>query len=304
MGQDAVAPGAVQQKSSFNSGDWPGGRLIVKQSIVDFFTNIVPTLVGMLAIAPLVLALVIQLLTNHQPGSANVAINIISALLGLAGVIAIIFTSLCWISSTPLFGLARADGKKMTTKEVYTVRGSLAWRQIKVGIVLGLGLLAGYLLFIIPGIILTIWLIPAMSLVSYVVVEEDLGTIDSIKRAHQLAKGHAGKVWGIIGWYLIVMAVILAPIVIILAIIFANSSSSIGSTDTSSGGTGSNSQSSGSVGGNLFSAISYAYLYRWIKRQPDATAPVTAPVQAQAAPAVPAPTEPTTPPAGGPIASN
>lgn len=256
-----------KSKQFDSAGDWPGGMFIVKRSIIDLFTNLVPWLVGVLAFTPLFAALMLQY------GSVNsgdrTLVNIASIVLGVIGVAALLYTIACWIASTPVYGLARADGKKMTTKEVFTMRGGITWRLVGVAIVLGVALLAGFLLFVIPGIILAIWLMPAMVLVPYVVVEEKLGVIASIKRAHQLGKGHAMKAWGIIGWFFLLSVLLMIPFVLLMFALFSRDASAASSSTTASGDS---SQSGGSPSGfglNPLSAISFAYLYRWIKQQPS-----------------------------------
>lgn len=259
------------QDSPVKVSEWPGGWFIVKRSIVDFFTNIVPWLVGTLAFAPLLVVAILQLILHSQNAGSNLVINLVSALLGIVSVVAILWVTVCWVGATPVYGLARADGKKMSIKEVYTIRGDILWRLVGTGILLGLAVLLGFILFIIPGIILLIWLLPTIVLVPYVVVEEKLGAIDSIKRAHKLREGHASKVWGIVGWYMLLSLIILIPIgLIILAIVSRNShpvaSTQGGSSNSSSGG-------GGGFGGGPLSAISFAYLYRWIKQQNNPDTP-------------------------------
>lgn len=259
---------------------WLGGRFIVKQSIIDFFTNIVPWLVGLLAIVPILLAVILQLATNSENNTSSAAINIISAVLGLVGLVAVVYTFICYLASTPLYGLARADGKKMTTREVFTIRGQLAWRIFKVEFLLTLAIIAGFLMLVIPGIVILVLFMPAMVLVPYVIVEEDLGTVDSLKRAHQLGKDHLGKVWGIIGWFLLIGLIILIPIAIIIAAIVSRDSHSVSNVSSDTRSTSSNPSSGSGVGGNALTSIAFAYLYRWIQKQPEADQKAAPAVQA------------------------
>lgn len=255
--------GVTEKKttSPLISGQWPGGWAICKRSIIDFFTNIVPWLVGLLATVPLALALVLGATFADRGASLNVLVLI----LGVIGGIALLFVGLCWFGATPIYGLARADGKKMTAREVYTVRWSIVWRLFVVSMLLVIPIFIGFLFFVIPGIILLIWLVPTFSLVPYVVVEENLDAMEAIKAAYRLSKGHEGKVWGILGWYFLISLVLLIPFIIILIATLHNTHTTSGSVRAHSA----NHNSSGGFGGGALSAISFAYLYRWIKQQPD-----------------------------------
>ncbi len=264
---------------------WPGAFSIVKRSFVDFFTNITPWLAGLLAFVPLGLVIIIQIAATAGGGS-SAGLNIISLLLGLGSVIAIIYVSLCWIGATPLYGLARADGRKMTIKEVYTVRWGLTFRLIGASILIMIPIIIGFFLLIIPGIVALVMLVPTLSLVPYVLAEEDLGVIDSIKAAHAMTKGHAGKVWGIAGVFILIGIILALPIILIVFALVAGSASAATSSYSTTQETSSGSSSGGGGGGfgnNPISAISYAYLYRWLKRQSPSAIP-TAPQAPVAAP--------------------
>lgn len=108
-------------RTPISATEWPGGRFIVFRSVVDFFTNIVPWLVGALAFVPLILVFILQIINVSSNAGSSAGLNIASAVLGIAGGIALIYVSICWVSATPLYGLARADGKTMSTKDMYKV---------------------------------------------------------------------------------------------------------------------------------------------------------------------------------------
>ena len=290
---------------------WPGAFSIVKRSFVDFFTNITPWLVGLLAFVPLGLVLLLQLGAASSGGSST-GLKLLSVVFGLVSVLGILYVSLCWIASTPIYGLARADGRKVTIKEVYTLRWGLTFRLIGASILIMIPILIGFLLLIIPGIVALIMLVPTLCIVPYVIVEENLGVIDSIKAAHAMTKGHAGKVWGIAGVFFVIGFILALPIILIVFALIGHSASAATSvtygtsTNNSSGGSSSSSGGGGGgsgFGGNPISTISYAYLYRWLKKQSPALAPAVAgPAVAAAMPATPVAT-PATPAPAAPAAS-
>ncbi len=245
---------AVKQSAKINSliaGDWPGGMAIVKQSIIDVFTNIVPFLVALIPAAVLLLGV---LAGPHGAG-------IILIVLGVAG---LIYSTLCLIPATPIYGLARADGRAMTTKEVYVWRWTPLWKLVVANLLLAVPIIIGFILLIIPGIIALILLVPTIALVQFIIIEEkNIGPIDAIKKAYHLSKPHRMKVWGIVGWYvLIVLAFLLVLGVIFGAFLGRAHASSLSDPH------GHSSNRGGFGGGtSAFSATSFAYLYRWIGHQ-------------------------------------
>jgi hypothetical protein len=85
-----------------------------------------------------------------------------------------------------------AQGKQLSIKTML----QLAWKKLLsyllASLASGFLILLGFLLFIIPGIILIVWFF----LVSYVVVVEKTGPIQTLKRSKKLVKGHF---WGVLG---------------------------------------------------------------------------------------------------------
>ena len=71
---------------------------------------------------------------------------------------------------------------------------NLIGRLILVGIVAGIGVVVGFLFFIVPGLILlTIWCVA-----SPVVVVEDTGVFESLGRSRELVRGNGWPVFGVI----------------------------------------------------------------------------------------------------------
>lgn len=275
--------------SQQNYESWPGGFAIVKRSFVDFFTNIAPWLVGLLAFVPILVVILLQL-SALSAGVSSASINIISVFAGLIGAVAILYVALCWVASVPLYGLARADGRAMTIKEVYTVRWRQIGRLIGATILLMIPIIIGFILLIIPGIIILILLIPTFVLVPFVIVEENLTIMESIKSARAIAKGHAGKVWGLIGVYFLIGLIIALPFIILFMALDSNTASAVTNVNRSqSGGASNTGGGGGGFAGSPLSSISYAYLYRWIKKQNSNNEPQAASISSAApvAPQVP-----------------
>ena len=91
--------------------------------------------------------------------------------------------------------LMAAKGKKPTFGELFDA-GRIYWlRLLGLMVLCGLIVVVGLLLLIVPGIIALGRLIFA----SYIMMDRDLGIIDSIKTSNKLSYGRAGYVWPAIG---------------------------------------------------------------------------------------------------------
>lgn len=56
---------------------------------------------------------------------------------------------------------------------------------------------AGLLLFVIPGVVIGIYLLPRLMILMPVMMNENLGAIDALKRSDQIVKG--GGIWEVVG---------------------------------------------------------------------------------------------------------
>jgi hypothetical protein len=91
---------------------------------------------------------------------------------------------------------------------------------ILVGIVAGIGIVIGFVLIIIPGLILiTIW-----SVAAPVVVLENPGVFDALRRSRQLVRGNGWQVFGVI----VVLYILVGVVSFIIEAIAASAGSGIG----------------------------------------------------------------------------
>lgn len=94
-----------------------------------------------------------------------------------------------------------AAGRTNTFMEAYQTSIKYIWRYLFVGIVGGLAVLLGLILFIIPGIIVAVWFSQA-----YVVaVMEDKGVIASLKKSKEYVTGK----WWAVAWRIIALIAIM-----------------------------------------------------------------------------------------------
>lgn len=106
------------------------------------------------------------------------------------------------------FSLNRKN-KPTTTSQAIKSASKYLGKYIVLVIAVSLALMGLYLLFIIPGIIFTFyWLFAA-----YILIGENRGVIESIKRSKQVVKG---RWWRVLGYYLLLMLVFMGISLIFL----------------------------------------------------------------------------------------
>lgn len=139
-------------------------------------------------------------LSASQDDGGITAMAIIFAVVAGLGVgILFVFLSI----ATVIAQLASVQGKKISFKEVINQSQPFFWRFIGLGILCSLIIVAGLILFIIPGIVLGFWLI----LTSYIMVDKNIGVIETIKASISLTKRH----WKVVLAYIVVQAVVQIP---------------------------------------------------------------------------------------------
>jgi hypothetical protein len=71
----------------------------------------------------------------------------------------------------------------------------LTWKLFLLNLLIGLTVLGGLILLIVPGIIFAV----RLTLAPYFLVDKNLGVLDAFKAGWNATKGHMGKLWGIFG---------------------------------------------------------------------------------------------------------
>ena len=119
-----------------------------------------------------------------------------------------------WLGVRLLYAVKDRD-TKISIKEAL----SRGWKRILsywwISILSGLIVMGGFLLLIVPGIILTIW----FALAVYILVSEDRRGMNALFRSKQLVSGYW---WGVFGRFHVLGLVLFAtmiPLMILLAII-------------------------------------------------------------------------------------
>ena len=116
------------------------------------------------------------------------------------------------------------DGRRdSSVEDLVRSTGPVILPLIGAGMLAGLGIGVGFLLFIVPGLILlTIW-----SVIAPVIVVERSGAIDAFGRSRALVRGNGWQVFGVI----VVVFIIVAVVQGILGAIGSGISDSLGGPD-------------------------------------------------------------------------
>lgn len=96
------------------------------------------------------------------------------------------------------------------TKQLLKESWPLVWRYFLLSLLVGLTVLAGFILLVIPGIIFSVWFMFS----TYVLVVEGTGGTAAMRRSKFYARG---KFWGLVGRMLVIMLFTLVPSIIISA---------------------------------------------------------------------------------------
>ena len=159
-------------------------------------------LVGLLAL-PLLLMVVSQLLMLVE----NSLVSVLASLLALGAGVGIL-----WGSASLILAL-RDRTQKLTIQEAYRLGWTKKlWALIWVAILSTFIIGGGYWLFIIPGIILTVWLIFAQILV---LVEDEKG-MKAIVKSREYTRGYF---WPILGRYVLITIGIMAVYVVLMFLV-------------------------------------------------------------------------------------
>lgn len=160
--------------------------------------------VGILAV-PAVLAFVAGLFEPPQDtGVINIsewlffgALTLITAIVNVFMAIALIFA---------------VDNRSLTVVGAYAAAKGFFWRYIGLSLLISAILLLAFILFIIPGIIVSVW----FTFATFVLVLERTKIIDALKRSREYVRG---KWWGVFGRLIALMLIVWAIMIILFAIV-------------------------------------------------------------------------------------
>lgn len=142
-------------------------------------------LAGLVGILLFIVDYILMIVLGGVFASSNI-------LLGLIIIFALSLLYLVPVGAYYVIAGNSARQQQVTTGEAYSQAFKRLLPLIGLGIVGGLMITAGFLLFIVPGIIL----LARSSLSGLIMFEEDLGPIKALKRSFSLTKGHVNEMLG------------------------------------------------------------------------------------------------------------
>ena len=205
----------TQTSSTGNVSSLPGiGRLLGETfSIYQKKIKVFLILILMLVFLPLivvglpVIASIIGLSFFFPDNYSDFSLILI--LLMVVAFVVMVFISL-WISVSLLIAIKERE-REVAIKELFSMARHRIASYFWISLLEMLIIFGGFLLFIIPGIIMSIW----FSLSLIVFVSEDLKGTKALARSKQLVKGH----WWSVFWKFIVFNVIIMAISITVGLI-------------------------------------------------------------------------------------
>lgn len=194
----------------------PAGWQLIKQSWIVFKSKwkafIKPYLYILIPIVFLVLLLIaygiLSYFTQQTGGSegVNAIVALIIGLLGLLALIAMVFFAIL-IPLSYLFLLKHLEkNEQVTTRALLKEATRGFWPFLLILVLSGLAIVGGLILFIIPGIIFSIW----FSFAAFVFVFEGLRGVAALKRSKQLVRGYA--------WTILARLLVFQIFIIVLSI--------------------------------------------------------------------------------------
>lgn len=120
-------------------------------------------------------------------------------LAGLAAIGLSILWSVINFAPSLYFRVQVVTGKKVGLLACYRQGLSFFWRLIGLNILLGMAVIAGLLLFIVPGLVLIYVFIKRYYLVEYYMVDRNLSIKQALSASHHETSPYLGSIWGVIG---------------------------------------------------------------------------------------------------------
>lgn len=152
----------------------------------------------LLAVAAVgVIALIVLLFSSH-----NYAASI--AVAAIAIVAAVVYLSITFsIGGVAQIFVIASREKPISVGEALKKAWKVLWAYWAVGFLVSVMVLGGYLFFIIPGIIFSIWFMFAV----YVVALEGIGGMDALMKSREYVRG---RWWSMLGRWLLIVIVVYA----------------------------------------------------------------------------------------------
>lgn len=171
----------------------PGPIQLLKDSFALVKENL--SLLFAILIVPIILSFLVALLAPNPEVGITPALNVIVyfALVVLYMVVSVLMSVALIIV---------IDKKAVTAKEAYKQSMKYFWRYVGLSILMSIILVIGFLLFIIPGIIMSVW----FAFATLILILENSTIVESMKKSREYVRG---KWWQILGRLLAMSAFII-----------------------------------------------------------------------------------------------
>lgn len=141
-------------------------------------------------------ALTVYFVITAAAGTANNnGLSALGVIMLAIGVLAAIVYGVLLGPALVHIQLKSARMERVSYQSAWETSKKFWWRFLVLSIAVGLTILVGLLLFIVPGIIF----VRRYFLSQYVLIDQDLGTGESMRASNELSKGRSMAIFGIIG---------------------------------------------------------------------------------------------------------
>lgn len=102
-----------------------------------------------------------------------------------------------------------SQDKVIAFNRLWATTREIGWRLIGLYIVTGLIIFVGFILLIIPGLIM----LRRYFLAPYVMIDKNCGIREAMDRSAAISKPHSGYIWGIVGVTILISMIGIIPLI-------------------------------------------------------------------------------------------
>lgn len=150
---------------------------------------------GLAGLPAVILWALASLVSALMGVSVPFVISILSIVLAVFGII----YGVAWTGSAYVLAITKiAEGKIIGARQTFKEARTILWRVIGTSGLVSLIVLVGYILFIVPGLVFSVW----YSFAVFIAITEGAHVVNAIKKSKELVKGYF---WPVAGRLLVFM---------------------------------------------------------------------------------------------------